>query len=52
MEGNPYDFLIYLRTIIDRYSPYKYNMRLSERAAYNAQCAFMIDHVTRQDIFD
>ena len=45
----PRDFFINLCACIDKYFPHKYKVRLSERADYNAQRAFMIDPVTRED---
>ena len=49
VEGTPREFFIHLRACIDRYFPHKYEVRLSERVDYNAQQAFMIDPVIRED---
>ena len=49
VEGTPREFLIHLRACIDAYFPHKYEVKLSERVDYNAQRAFMIDPVTRED---
>ena len=37
VEGAPRDFFVHLRACIDRCFPYKCEVRLSERADYNAQ---------------